>query len=55
MNKNGAALEVAPKVNQRLVLVLADMVEAALERDSHKDADGVGCPTKAGRRNGVKA
>lgn len=55
MSTSRAALEAAPKVNRRLVLVLADMVEAALERDSGKAAVGVDCSTKAAHRNGVKA
>lgn len=48
---NGAALTPDPK----LVLILADMVEEALRRDSGQRLRGVECVTKGARRNGGKS
>lgn len=44
-----------PEVSSRLVLILADMVEAALKGHSGERADGVQCEPKVARRNGAKA
>lgn len=51
MSENGAGLTPDPK----LVGILADMVEAAMRRDSGQRVRGVECVTKGARRNGGKS